>query len=101
MPLPPLTSPICLTLLTALGLYLGYEAWRWARGNPAQLERGQFRRRMAVGLLFEVVFLIWLLANPLTHAWRPRAQLFYLLAGTLLSLAALLLAVLLAAVEAT
>src|SRR4051794_41076600 len=101
MPLPPATSPVCFTLLVAVGLYLGYEAWRWFTGNRGQLERGQFRRRISVGLLFETVFLIWFLANPLTHTWRPRPQLLYLLTGTLLSLAALLLAVLLAAVEAT
>src|SRR5207253_363707 len=87
-------------LLVAVGLYLGYEGWRWSAGNRGQLERGQLRRRIGVGLLFETVFLIWFLANPLTRLWRPRAQLFYLLAGTLLSLAALLLAVLLATVEA-
>jgi hypothetical protein len=93
MPLHPAVGPFSFVLLVLFGLYLGYEVWRWLRGNEAGLTRGQFVRRLAGGLLLEGALLMWFLSIPLMRDRRPAEQLLYLLTATLLALVALMLAV--------
>ena len=98
MGLPTYTQPVVLVMLLLFGGYLLYEVVRWRKGNKADLTRGQFRRRMAGGVLLMLDLLMWYAANPLfanaphnprTTAWR----LLYLLTATLFVLLPMLLAV--------
>lgn len=80
-------------LLVLFGLYLVYEVWGWYAGNRAQLTPGQFRRRLAGGLLLEIALLLWVLADPLLHGRRPAEKLLYLLFAMLLPVVAMILAI--------
>ena len=81
------------------GAYMAYEVWRWVAGNRAALTPGQFRRRLAGGILIEIDLAMWLLAKP-AFEWmratfpRPVAPAaLYLLTVVLLAAIAMLLAV--------
>ena len=93
MGLPAATQPVTLALMILFGLYMGYEVWRWLAGNRAQLTPGQFRRRVAGGILLEADLLLWFLANPLMQGRPPAERLLYLLTATLLIVIVVLLAV--------
>jgi hypothetical protein len=95
------TISISLGLALLFGLYLGYETWRWLTGNPSGLTTGQFRRRLAGGLLLEASLGLWLAEETLLSHGHPApgshaqvaAQLLCLLGAALFTLLALMLAV--------
>jgi hypothetical protein len=93
MGLPNEAGPVLLVLMAAFGLYMVFEVWRWNAGNQAQLTAGQFRRRLAGGVLLLGDMLLWYLANPLMTGRPARERLLYLLAATLLVFLPLILAV--------
>ena len=85
--------PVLIALVAVFGLYLPYEIWRWARGNSSELTAGQFRRRLAAGLLLEAALVMWLLGGSLTVHSDPRIKLEYLFLNMLLAMVPMLLAV--------
>lgn len=93
MGLPLYAQPVLLAMLAIFGGYLLYEVARWVRGNRAELTVGQFRRRIAGGLLLEADLLLWYAANPLMAHRPPAQRLLYLLVATLFVLLPMLLAV--------
>jgi hypothetical protein len=72
--------------MVAFAAYMGWEIWRWQRGNQSMLDPSQFRRRLLGGALIELMLLIWVLANPLLAGHRPAVQLLYLSAAMLFTL---------------
>lgn len=79
MGLHPASGPFSLSLIVLFGLYMAWEIWRWFTGNRNGLTPGQFRRRLAGGVLLEAALLLWFLANPLMAGRSPREKLLYLL----------------------
>ena len=93
MGLPAESGPVTLVAMVLFGAYMGWEVWRWVTGNRAMLTPGQFRRRMAGGLMLELSLLMWFLANPLMQGRPAREKLLYLLVALLLAVLPMLLAV--------
>jgi hypothetical protein len=100
--IPPAAIPVLLGALAFFGAYLAYEAWRWFSGNRSILTPGQFRRRMATGILLELDLILWLMANPflasdlmmaLPSSKRAAWALLYLLHAVLLAVIPMMLAV--------
>jgi len=83
---------VILAAIVGVGLLLLFEGWRRAR-QPESLTAGQFRRRLAGGLILEGDLLLWLLVDVVTRGWRPAAQLLYLFAALLLAFAPMYLAI--------
>jgi hypothetical protein len=93
MGLPAYSQPVLLGMLLLFGGYLVYEVARWRGGNRSELTVGQFRRRIAGGLLLELDLLMWYAAGPLMSGRPPAQRLLYLLFATLFVLLPMLLAV--------
>jgi hypothetical protein len=93
MGFPSYTQPLILTAIIAFGLYMAHEVWRWGSGNRAMLTPGQFRRRLAGGIILEADLLLWFLANPLMSGRPPEYRLLYLLTACLLVMVPMILAV--------
>ena len=85
MGLHPATGPVTFTAMVLFGLYMAWELWRWYSGNRSGLTPGQFRRRVAGGILLEAALLLWFLANPLMAGRSSREKLAYLLVAFVLT----------------
>jgi hypothetical protein len=81
-----------LSAMVLVGLLLLYEGWRRAR-RADSVTPGQFRRRMAGGLLLELDLLLWLVADLVTRGWKPAAQLLYMFGALLLVFVPIYLAI--------
>lgn len=93
MGVPAAAVPVLWVLIAAFGLYMGWEIWRWVNGNRSLLTSGQFRRRLAGGILLLLDLLMWVVANPLMTGRPARERLLYLLVATGIVFVVMLLAV--------
>jgi hypothetical protein len=93
MTLPGPAIPLLLAFVIFFAGYMGWEVWRWVSGNRSSLTPGQFRRRLAGGIMLEASMLMWLLEGALMRGRGAGERLLYLLVALLLAVIPMLLAV--------
>ena len=91
--LPTALLTVLLVMLVFFAGYLAYEVYRWKGGNQAMLTPGQFRRRMAAGIMLLIDMAMWLAAGLLPTTVDPRVKLLYLSLEMLFAVVPMLLAV--------
>lgn len=79
--------PLLMLGVLLLLLLQAIEVWRRFR-SPRSLLKSQFRRRLLTAALLELVLLMWLVGEPLTHRQPPLTQLAYWTAALLFGIAA-------------
>ena len=93
MGLPEFLAPCALFGLVAFGGYIAWEVWCWFTGNRAGLTPGQFRRRLAGGLMLFAALLMLMMANIWMAGHSPKEKLVYLGWMFILTLLTMMLAV--------
>ena len=78
MGLPPYLAPAALFFLVVFGCYMLWEVYAWFGGNKAELTPGQFRRRMAGGIMLFTAMLMLLMGNQWMRGQKPEVRLSYL-----------------------
>ena len=72
MGLPPYLAPAALFFLVVFGCYMLWEVWAWFGGNKAELTPGQFRRRIASGIMLFTAMLTLVMGNECMADRHPR-----------------------------
>lgn len=93
MGLPAFLAPAALFCLVVFGVYLLWEIWSWFSGNKAELTPGQFRRRIAGGMMLFTAMLMLMMANQWMAGHPARDRLNYLSVIMILTLIPMMLAV--------
>ena len=93
MGLPAFLAPAALFFLMIFGAYMLWEVWSWFSGNRAELTPGQFRRRLAGGIMLFAAMLMLMMANPWMAGHPARDRLNYLSGIMILTLIPIMLAV--------